>query len=61
MGRTFVHKVVPAGVSLCDLETSRMRWPGPTLGCCTRGGKQNGTDDVYNFWYNVKTGEGMGF
>ena len=26
-------------VSLCDLETSRMRRPWPCLGCCVRGGE----------------------
>ena len=24
---------------MCDLETSRMRWPWPALGCCGRAGR----------------------
>ena len=27
-------------VTVCDPETSRMRWPLPASGCCARGGKQ---------------------
>jgi hypothetical protein len=37
MGRSLIQRSpTDCDVSLCDLETSRIRQPWPTLGCCTR-------------------------
>ena len=35
-------------VSVCDLETSRMRRPWPELGCCVRERKKKGNGGIVN-------------